>query len=497
MAPSVDEQTSGVGPPSRNAAAAGSAPRRVRRVPARGVLSIAVLLLFTLLPALNPPPTFMDLIRRDGELRVAMLPAPASFYSGAQAMHGFDRELVSAFAHKLGVRARFITVRNRREMHDLLLRHKVHLAAGLMPIAGAAPPGLAYGPSYLATRQLVVQRRGEKRARTAPELRGLALAAAGAAQRRVLEQYLPQVLGYRWSVHEQLESDELLQMLADAAIDCAIMPSTEYAALRRFFPDTRVAFDLGAPAPVAWIYPREAGPEMWRAQLALLRELRANGEFATLDRRYFGPQRRIDPQQTRAFLAHYDRRLPHYRAAFRATARRQHLDWLLLAAVSYQESHWRADARSPTGVRGLMMLTRATARALAVDRLDPHASIHGAALYLRTIKAKLPAAIPDPDRTWLALAAYNIGPAHLADARKLTAQAGRDPNKWAEVREFLPLLARPSVARTLRHGRARGHQAVHFVENVRRYQDLLRRLESAPTREALAAREPASARAML
>jgi len=497
MALSVDEQTTGLAPAGRNAPPADHAARRVRTAPARGVLGLAALFISTLLPACSPPPTLMDLIRRDGELRVAMLPASASFYSGAQVMHGFDRELVSAFAHELGVRARFISVRNRREMHELLRQHKVHLAAGLMPIAGDAPPDLAYGPSYLAVRQLVIQQRGDERPRTPTDLRRRKVAAAGAAQRRVLEQYLPPVLGYRWSVHDQLESDEVLQMIADDTIDCAIMPSTEYAALRRFFPDTRVAFDLGAPAPVAWIYPRAAGPEMWRAQLDFLRELRASGEFARLDRRYFGPQRRIDPQQTRAFLAHYSHRLPTYRAAFRTTARRQHFDWLLLAALSYQESHWRADARSPTGVRGLMMLTRATARALAVDRLDPHASIHGGALYLRSIKAKLPADIADPDRTWLALAAYNIGPAHLTDARELTAQAGRDPDKWADVREFLPLLARPSVARTLRHGHARGHQAVHFVENVRRYHDLLRRLESAPTREALAAREPATARAML
>ena len=68
----------------------------------------------------------------------------------------------------------------------------------------------------------------------------------------------------------------------------------------------------------------------------------------------------------RAFVARARQQLPKFRHLFKQHA--QDLDWRLLAAVSYQESHWKPDARSHTGVRGLMMLTNATAKEVGVKR---------------------------------------------------------------------------------------------------------------------------------
>ena len=142
--------------------------------------------------------------------------------------------------------------------------------------------------------------------------------------------------------------------------------------------------------------------------------------------------------------------------------------------MGYQESHWNPDAVSPTGVRGIMMLTEATARQLGVeDRVDPRQSIFGGARYLRRIKRKIPERIAEPDRTWLALAAYNIGFGHLEDARILTQANGGDPDRWEDVREHLPLLADPKWHTRTRHGYARGGQPVHYVENIRYYYDVL------------------------
>jgi membrane-bound lytic murein transglycosylase F len=146
----------------------------------------------------------------------------------------------------------------------------------------------------------------------------------------------------------------------------------------------------------------------------------------------------------------------------------------LPASVAYQESHWDPDAVSPTGVRGIMMLTQATARHIGIDkRTDPLQSIQGGAKYLKRLYAKIPDRIGEPDRTWFALAAYNIGFGHLEDARIITQTRGGDPDKWIDVKQNLPLLARKKWYRQTEHGYARGYEPVRYVENIRSYYDVL------------------------
>ena len=135
---------------------------------------------------------------------------------------------------------------------------------------------------------------------------------------------------------------------------------------------------------------------------------------------------------------------------------------------------WDPGAISPTGVKGLMMLTNDTARQMGIsDRTDPAQSILAGADYLRHTHDRIPARIPEPSRTWMALAAYNVGFGHLEDARVLTQSQGGNPDNWQDVKQRLPMLANPAYAGQLRYGNARGGQAVIYVRHIRRYYDLL------------------------
>lgn len=174
------------------------------------------------------------------------------------------------------------------------------------------------------------------------------------------------------------------------------------------------------------------------------------------------------------FAQRIETRLPRYRGLMQSAAREQGLDWPLIAAMSYQESFWNPDATSPTGVRGLMMLTLQTAKELSVtDRLDPRESIHGGARYFAQLKSRLPEHIEGPDRTWMALAAYNMGMSHLEDARVLTQHLGKNPNVWSEVKQQIPLLEKKQYYQYLRNGYARGNEAVVYVERIRQYHTIL------------------------
>ncbi len=188
------------------------------------------------------------------------------------------------------------------------------------------------------------------------------------------------------------------------------------------------------------------------------------------------------PVQVRKILSRYDRkiffrhlrtRFPRYQKHFKNAAQKNDLPWKLLASQAYQESHWNRRARSPTGVRGIMMLTRRTAASLGIrNRLDPRKSIYGGARYLTIMQQRIPTSVPIPDRTFFALAAYNVGLGHVQDARILALRKQKNPDRWQDMMQVLPLLSQKKYYRSLPHGYARGPEPVKYVQRIRAYQVL-------------------------
>ncbi|MDT4825103.1 Membrane-bound lytic murein transglycosylase F [compost metagenome] len=207
---------------------------------------------------------------------------------------------------------------------------------------------------------------------------------------------------------------------------------------------------------------------------AFLDKARKDGTLQRLKDRYYGHVDVLGYVGAYTFAKHLQQRLPKYEQHFRQASQKNEVDWRLLAAIGYQESLWQPTATSKTGVRGLMMLTEGTAKAMGVsNRLNAKQSIHGGGKYFTMIKDGLSDDLKDPDRTWFALAAYNIGIAHLGDARKLAKAEGLNPNKWLDVKKMLPRLSQKQWYRKTRYGYARGGETVHFVQNIRRYYDIL------------------------
>jgi membrane-bound lytic murein transglycosylase F len=232
--------------------------------------------------------------------------------------------------------------------------------------------------------------------------------------------------------------------------------------------------NLGPAEELAWIFPPRHDLSLYHEATFFFSTLRRSGELERIIERYYGHDTALDYVHMRRFIKHIASRLPEYEPLFVEAAREHQQDWRLLAALSYQESWWDPKARSPTGVRGMMMLTRTTARELGVkDRLDPFSSIEGGARYLASLHSRIPQRIIEPDRTWLALTAYNIGMGHMEDARRLTQAAGDNPDHWVDVKKHLPLLSRKKWYRKTRFGHARGHEALQYVERIRSYYDLL------------------------
>ncbi len=182
----------------------------------------------------------------------------------------------------------------------------------------------------------------------------------------------------------------------------------------------------------------------------------------------------LPPYEISTFLKHISTRLPSYREEFQRAEEKTGIPWILLASMSYQESKWNRYAKSPTGVRGLMMLTRSTAADMGIrNRLDPKNSIHGGARYLAHLHQRVPKDIPQSDRMFVALAAYNVGLGHIRDARILAKRLGKNGRKWEGLKKVLPGLAKKRFYKNLPHRYARGWEPVQYVKRIREYRKIL------------------------
>jgi membrane-bound lytic murein transglycosylase F len=260
-----------------------------------------------------------------------------------------------------------------------------------------------------------------------------------------------------------------LQVVTDGDADYAIVDANEFEFAHHLYPDASVAFALPDARPLKWVVPADA-LDLAQAANGFFISARASGEFARIARDAGLEARGFDYADAIRFQADISSRLPQLQAMFEEAAQSTGLDWRLLAAVGYQESKWQTQATSADGAQGIMMLTSDTASTVGVkDRSDQWQNILGGAKYLAQVIDTIPRRIGEPDRTWLALAAYNVGYGHLEDARVLTQMRGKDPDSWNDVRAQLPLLAQEQWYSRVKRGYARGWEPARFVEQVRQY----------------------------
>lgn len=438
-----------------------------------------------LLPGCAEEKTQLELVRERGALHVVTRMSPTTYErNGEQVERGLEYELVKLFADWMEVDFELILAEDRKEIRALLASGHADLAAGGLTRAHGPDNLLLYGPGFQWISRQVVYRYGYIRPSTLAEIAPHKLHLARAAMPREdferLRFHYPQL---ELVIHEDKDSFDLLEMVEYGQILYGVAASNEVALARISLPELRVAFDLSSPEPLGWAVKRRWHDDsLIRAIRQFHEHVRENGQLAELLERSYAFADSLDYVETRSFIDRHNKTLPELKPYFMSAANEFGFDWKLLAAVSYQESHWKKTARSPTGVRGLMMLTQKTAQQVGIsDRLDPVLSVHGGARYLATLVDRIPEHIVEPDRTWFALAAYNVGFGHLEDARTLTEQNGGNPDSWADLKQNLPLLSQHKWYSQTRFGHARGNEPVKFVENIRKYHALLTHLSYADT----------------
>ena len=423
------------------------------------------------IPWFGKPENRIAAIQERGELHVSTILSPLTYTTVNGKDYGLDYELAQQFADYLGVKLKITVRQNISQLFDDLDHGDADMLAAGLVYNSERVQNYQAGPTYYSVSQQLVYRVGSPRPRSLGTLTAGQLTVAPGQVvindlQSLKEKTFPEL---SWNVDEKRGSVDLMQAVIDGKLSYTIADSVAIGLFQRVHPELAVALDVTDEQPVTWFSLKDNDNTLSAAMLDFFNNMNEDGALARLEEKYLGHGDDFDYVDTRSFLRAVDNVLPDLRPLFEKHA--SEIDWKLLAAISYQESHWDPQATSPTGVRGLMMLTKNTAQSLGLsDRTDAEQSISGGMRYLQDMMTKVPDSVPQEEKFWFALAAYNMGYAHMLDARALTAKQKGNPDSWADVKQRLPLLSQKPWYSKLTYGYARGHEAYAYVENNRKYQ---------------------------
>ncbi len=414
-------------------------------------------------------------IRERGVLRVVTLNQPTTWYLGTHGPEGLEYELASAFAASRKLRLEMWPAADTAALRAALKSGRADIAAAqLTASAAAGDTALACTP-YDEVVQHWVYRRGEPRPRTLADVAAARVIVAEDGPEAAMLDVHAGKLGQplEWIVIPRGAEMTPLDALGEGIADVALIDGYRFVFERALHPGVAVAFSLPARRPVGWLV-RPDAPGLRDAVDQFFAAKKRSGQLQKRVQRWMQSTTALRSVTAREFGELIETRLPALQGFFEQASVQTNVDWRFIAALAYQESQWNPRAESPNGAQGIMMLMPPTARSLGVRNVfDPRENILAGARYFVQVRDQIPARIPEPDRSWFAVAAYNIGYGHLESARVIAQMRGRNPDRWADVRDSLPLLSDPVWHARVKTGYARGWEAAYTVDRVQQFASVL------------------------
>lgn len=408
------------------------------------------------------------------ELIVITVEHTDNFYIDADGnFSGITYDLVNEFAREIGLDIRFMFFSQTADALAALKKHRAHLAVGL-DITEEDSSNFILGPVYLHTHHQIAFNIKQYEPRDIYQLIGKKIEVPiGSTHEKQLKKIKLQAPELTWTTVAQ-SSEDLLAKVDLGEINLTIADSLHIKKASHFYPRVKGAFELDASVS-RWIFPKYTEKRLIDSANKFFNRIMQEGVLGSLLDSYNGHYHQLSPGDIYFFKQKINTVLPKLHRYFNQAERLTGIDWRLVAALAYHESHWNANAKSPTGVRGMMMLTQETIQRMQVKNpTDVRQSILAGARYLQLLKDKLPESILEPDRTWIALAAYNQGYGRIIDARALADRFMLNPDLWIDLKKTLPLLSKTHFSSTIKYGSARGAEAVTLTESVRAYYEILK-----------------------
>ena len=390
---------------------------------------------------------------------------------------GFEYDLLTTFARSQNLAIRFVEVDRLSEAYDMLLSGRAHLAAIRLPKPEPWNQWSRFPVSrpYMITDFTVVSRQKEEETPmpdfwltkqvAIPELSSAAWLVAEHGEHFT-------AFSEKWAYESSTWG--AFDRVARGDSEVTVTDAHTFNVARHVFSYLAADDPLIADAEVGFIFSNQVSKNLIDQLNLFISQSQLNGLTLRLQEKHFGDLYRLSELDIATFLSRIETILPHYKPIFKEAEKQTGLDWRLIAALAYQESHWNPEAVSYTSVKGFMMLTTETAKELGVtDRDNAQQSILAGAQYLLDLKSRLPENIKDPERTWMALAAYNLGYRGFSVGRQLAEQQSANANHWHELKFILPKLPQSKLVEDAGLINARGGEAVILVERVRAFYRIL------------------------
>ena len=403
-----------------------------------------------------------EAIRASGQLRLLTISSPVTHYLWRGERLGFEYELVQQFAASHGLDLAVIVARDHPELVEGLLTGRGDLvAAGWVHTPARAAEGLLFTRHYLEIQETFVTA-GEPVA----DLTDLAGRTVTVPEATSYLATLGRLEGDFEVEATERSSHAILEAVAEGEIDVTLVDShrAELAAL--FEP--RLTLGLAVEPTVQLVWAVGPGRNDLKRELDAFLDAGYRGlEFNSLYNKYFVNRRRQARQREHRVTGD---ELSRYDALVKPAAEAEDFDWRLIVAQMYQESGFDPDTVSFAGARGLMQVMPRTAEELGVDPAElavPEVGIDAGVRYLAWVRERFPD-LPPGEQLWFALAAYNAGPGHVRDGRRLARQLGLDGSLWfGHVEAAMNRLSDPEYASRAAYGYVRGSEVTRYVRDIR------------------------------
>lgn len=422
--------------------------------------------------------TLLEKIQAKKRLDIIILNSPTVYYERAQRKLGFEYELIKSFAKSIGVDLNLKVVSTVTEALELTKKGVGDITVAGLTLTKERKKEFKFGPRYhMVQEQLICSSKMYRNGTFPKDLIDLVGLSIVVGQDTSYEQTLialsKEYDGIDFTLTTEHSTEQLLEQAHNQKINCTIADSNIFMINQRYYPNLSRAFVLGEKKSLAWIL-REGDDSVVDALYKWINRYEQSGKMAELRDFYYAYLNLFDYYDNKMFNKRLNQRLPKYIKYFKDAGKMYNVPWELLAAQSYQESHWNPRAKSHTGVRGMMMLTLVTAKQMGIrNRLNAKQSIYGGAKYLAKLEKRFSKDIKGRNRWAFTLAAYNIGMGHIHDAQTLARKLNRNPYSWKDIKVILPLLSHVKYYKKLKYGYARGNEPVAYVNAIQNYIGIL------------------------
>jgi membrane-bound lytic murein transglycosylase F len=240
-----------------------------------------------------------------------------------------------------------------------------------------------------------------------------------------------------------------------------------------YYPNVDVSTPLSLQQDMAWAV-RKGSTSLQQELNNWMINFTQTRKFKFMYARYFENKKSATMVEN-DFYAISTGRISPYDQYIRKYSQQLGWDWRLLASLIYQESRFKVDVTSRVGASGIMQLMPTTAKRFGIDTVSTTADhIRAGSEFILWLN-KLFRDVPDAnERIKFVLAAYNIGPGHIIDARNLARKNGANPDVWDDnVARFLLSKSDPKYYNdpVVKYGSCRGTETFRYVSEVlERYQ---------------------------